>query len=107
MIADCGNAIEARLFSECIRMAPADRAWQGPYPLHEVATLRQAAGFDPIGTFPRIKADEFPVHHPVADACQSYRLWCEAEDRIRSNKNRNVWLSWIVALLLIVVMFKW
>jgi hypothetical protein len=79
VLADCGNSIEARLFSECVNLDRKERNWQAPYPLHEIGTLRMAAGFDPTGTFSRDNEDEKPVHHPVADACQSYRLWREAE----------------------------
>ena len=48
-----------------------------PYPLIDVASVRLAAGFDPIGTEPRLRNEE-PAHNPLADARQSARLLLEA-----------------------------
>ena len=52
--------------------------WQvWPRPLHDVATARAAAGFNPLATEPRLPGEDRP-HHPMADARQSARLFIEA-----------------------------
>lgn len=73
MVADCGWPVEARFLAACIDDDPAERAWAGPYPLHELASLRLAAGLDPLGSSARHN-DELPEHDPLADARQSARL---------------------------------
>jgi hypothetical protein len=78
LAADCAWPVEARFLAACVDdRGGADREWQGPYPLHEIASFRAAAGFDPLGTFNRLPA-ELPVHDPLADARQSARLMIEA-----------------------------
>jgi hypothetical protein len=52
-------------------------AGDGPYPLVDVASVRLAAGLDPLGAYDRT-AGELPVHNPLADARQSARLLLEA-----------------------------
>ena len=69
VVADCGWPVEAGLLSACVADDPA-RAFAGPYPLHEVASLLFAAGLDPLAThgdevLPG-RSDE--KHHPVYDA---------------------------------------
>jgi len=86
VVADCGWPVEAGLFSECVRDAPR-RSGEGPYPLHEVATLLLAAGMDPLGVYDELcpKDDTFsklPRHHPVRDALQSAGCALEAIRRI-------------------------
>jgi hypothetical protein len=77
LVADCAWPVEARFLAACVDDDPLIRNWGGPYPLHDVATMRLAAGFDPQLTMER-RDDELPVHHPLADARQSARLWVEA-----------------------------
>jgi hypothetical protein len=77
LVADCAWPVEARFLAACVDDVPADREWQGPYPLHEVATARLLAGFDPLATVDRLPS-ELPAHNPLADARQSARLWLEA-----------------------------
>lgn len=77
LVADCAWPVEARFLAACIDMDPEGRRWQGPYPLHDVATARLAAGFDPLATVDRLPSEE-PKHDPLADARQSARLWLEA-----------------------------
>lgn len=81
LVADCAWPVEARFLAACIDDDPSQREWVGPYPLHEVATARLLAGFDPLATVERF-ANELPQHHPLADARQSARLWLEAWHRL-------------------------
>ena len=85
--ADCAWPVEARFFAAMIDDArrwptdqpdegdgvlrPSPRNWQGPYPLHEIATLRALVGSllpDPV-----YLPDELPIHHPMMDARRSAR----------------------------------
>lgn len=70
--ADCGWPVEARFLARCVDDKPVERTWQGPYPLHEIATAILLAGGDPLARTPRL-ADELPEHNPLADARQSAR----------------------------------
>jgi hypothetical protein len=71
--ADCAWPVEARFLISCVEMDLPANEWNGPYPLHEIATLALARGLDPIGTFDRLP-DELPAHHPLNDARQSARI---------------------------------
>lgn len=77
LVADCAWPVEARFLAACVDDNPISRAWQGPYPLHDVATARLAAGLDPLATIERLPG-EGPKHCPLADARQSARLFLEA-----------------------------
>ena len=77
LVADCAWPVEARFLAACVDDDPGVRTWQGPYPLHDVATARLMAGFDPLATVERLPR-ELPQHDPLADARQSARLWLEA-----------------------------
>lgn len=87
LAADCPWPVEARFLAACVDdarpkyrgPAPDDgpRGFGGPYPLIDVASVRLAAGFDPLATVDRLP-DELPVHDPLADARQSARLLIEA-----------------------------
>jgi hypothetical protein len=79
--ADCCWPVEARFLAACVDDKPKSRRWDGPYPLHDVATLRFAAGLDPLDYSERLP-EELPAHNPLADARQSARLLVEALDRI-------------------------
>lgn len=75
--ADCCWPVEARFLATCVDDSPTEREREGPYPLHDVATLRLAAGFDPLATVERLP-NELPQHDPLADSRQSARLLIEA-----------------------------
>lgn len=77
MAVECGWPVEARFLEDCIKDNPRERNWQGPYPLHEIATYMLAAGMDPMATYER-KENELPAHEPLADARLSARLLFEA-----------------------------
>ncbi len=63
----------AALLSACIGDDPEARAFQGPYPLHEVASFLYAAGYDPMGSYAEaLLPSSLPrPHHPVWDALVS------------------------------------
>jgi hypothetical protein len=82
LVADCPWPVEARFLAECVDWALAKRFWEGPYPLIDVASVRLAAGFDPLATVDRLP-NELPIHDPLADARQSARLLIEALNAVR------------------------
>ena len=73
LVADCGWPVEARFLAACVDDDHTERAWQGPYPMHEAASFLEAAGMDCLGTYER-EENEMPVHDPLADARQTGRL---------------------------------
>lgn len=79
--ADCCWPVEARFLAACVDDRLEERQWEGPYPLHDIATLRLAAGFDPLATVDRLPG-ELPAHNPLADARQSARLLIEALNKL-------------------------
>lgn len=76
LFADCQWPVEARFLHACVEGNLEERNWNGPYPLHDIATVLLCKGKDPTGTFPRFK-DELPVHNPLCDARQSARILIE------------------------------
>lgn len=82
MAADCPWPVEANFLNAAITHSKIDREWSGPYPLIDVASIRLAAGFDPLASESRLK-DELPVHNPLTDARQSARLLFEALQKVR------------------------
>lgn len=76
MAVECGWPVEANFLRACIADDPT-RKWNGPYPLHEIASYLSAAGMDPMAKYDRTPM-ELPVHDPLADARQSARLLSEA-----------------------------
>jgi hypothetical protein len=72
VIADCGWPVEARLLDDCVRDEPEARAWKGPYPLHDLATLLVANGLPFDTECEPIVRDVFGVtgaaHNPLWDA---------------------------------------
>ena len=83
LVADCPWPVEANFLRACINDDPTKREWAGPYPLIDVASVRMAAGFDPLATEERINEDELPVHDPLADSYQSARLLVEAIRKLK------------------------
>lgn len=81
MFVECGWPVEAKFLEECIADDPVTRNWQGPYPMHEIATLMLAAGMDPMATYDR-QPQEQPAHDPLADARLSARLLSAAIGRL-------------------------
>jgi hypothetical protein len=86
LVADCAWPVEARFLAACVDDDPEARAWQGPYPLHELASFMAAAGMDPMATRERL-ADE-PQHDPLGDAKQSARLLMRAFAELRKREAR-------------------
>lgn len=81
MAVECGWPVEANFLGSCIADYPS-RQWEGPYPLHEIASFMEIAGMDPMATYPR-SPSELPKHDPYADALQSARLLSEALAKIK------------------------
>lgn len=77
LAADVAWPVEARFLAACVDDNPAERDWDGPYPLIDIASIRLAAGLDPLAVVERLP-NELPVHNPLADARQSARLLIEA-----------------------------
>jgi hypothetical protein len=77
LVADCCWPVEARFLAACVDDDPQAREWEGPYPLHDLASVLLALGRDPLATNERMPG-ELPVHHPLADALQSARLLLDA-----------------------------
>lgn len=77
LVADCAWPVEARFLCACVDDDPEAREWLGPYPLLDFGSVALALGADPTAAYLR-KENEFPVHHPLADARQSARLLIEA-----------------------------
>lgn len=76
MAADVPWPVEARFMAACVDHDEADRGLM-PYPMVDVASVRLAAGLDPLDTSPRLEG-ETPAHNPLADARQSARLLVDA-----------------------------
>ncbi len=77
LVADCAWPVEAHFLAQCVKLNHKEREWQGPYPLHDLASVMLALGRDPLATSDRLP-DELPAHHPLHDARQSARLLIEA-----------------------------
>lgn len=76
LVADCAWPVEARFLAACVDDDPVARNWEGPYPLHDLASVLLAAGKDPLATAERLPI-ELPAHDPVNDAMQSARILVE------------------------------
>jgi hypothetical protein len=77
LVADCCWPVEARFLAQCVDDRPLEREWQGPYPLHDLASVLLARGLDPLAKRQRLPAEK-PEHDPLCDAKQSARLLVEA-----------------------------
>ena len=75
-VADCGFPVEAGLFSRAIGRNLPKRRWDGPYPLHEIATFTLAAGFDSSTLTKR--ENEKMEHNPLHDSRFSARIFLES-----------------------------
>jgi hypothetical protein len=81
MFVECGWPVEAAFLEACIKDQPSTRNWDGPYPMHEIASIMLAAGMDPMATYER-REDELPAHEPLADSRLSARLLFEALEKL-------------------------
>lgn len=73
MFAECAWPVEAKFLAMCVGVNYPDSKWDGPYPLHDVASVMFAKDMDPMATYLR-EPNELPAHDPLADARQSARL---------------------------------
>ena len=81
MFVECGWPVEAAFLEACIDDDPEVRNWEGPYPMHEIASFIAASGLDPMATYERME-NELPSHEPLADARQSARMLFDALDKL-------------------------
>lgn len=82
IVADVAWPVEANFLRQCVLDHPAERKWEGPYPLLDSATVLWAAGMDPLKLYPRQKGEE-KQHDPLHDARQSARLFMEAVRKLK------------------------
>jgi len=83
LVADCAWPVEARFMALAVEDDIGEREWNGPYPLHDLASMLLALGRDPLTPTQRL-ADELPAHHPLMDARQSARQLVEALGTVRA-----------------------
>lgn len=77
LVADVAWPVEARFLAACIDDDPTVRAWQGPYPLHELTSIAMAMGADVEQLWRDRRDIELPKHDPLNDARQSARILVE------------------------------
>lgn len=77
LFADCAWPVEARFLAACVDDDPVSREWEGPYPLHDIASYTMPLGNDPTATHERLP-EELPIHNPLRDARQSARILFES-----------------------------
>ncbi len=73
LTADCAWPVETNFLSACVRAKPEERAWEGPYPLLDLANVVTTLSGDATKLSER-HADELPAHHPLMDTRQSARV---------------------------------
>lgn len=73
MAVECGWPVEARFLAKCIEQDFPKRNFEGPYPLHEIASYMAAAGMNPMGKYDRTPS-EAREHDPLCDSRLSARL---------------------------------
>lgn len=75
-VADVGTPVEAGLFRACVELDPDSRTFQGPYPLHELATALRMAGMDPdLDRRVALRRMDLVPHNPVDDALGAALMW--------------------------------
>lgn len=80
-IADIGAPVESAFMKQCVMDYIENREFNGPYPLHEVATTLEAAGIDPdIKREEFIGEDEDKKHNPCHDAKVSAKCYLKAKE---------------------------
>lgn len=72
LVADCCWPVESRFLAACINDSPRVRKWEGPYPLHDLASMFLMAGMDPTGS--HWEESDGRRHDPLNDARQSARM---------------------------------
>jgi hypothetical protein len=82
MFADCCVPVESNFLAACKADAPQEREWQGPYPLHDVASVLLAKGLDPHLDRLAFAVGEddthpFRQHNPCDDAEISAIVLCK------------------------------
>lgn len=76
LVADCAWPVEANFLAACVKDNPLERECQGPYPLHDTASILLAYNADPLQNYERLP-HELPAHHPLCDCRHSARIMYE------------------------------
>lgn len=76
--ADVGSPVESNFFRKCIEDDLGGRQWDGPYPLHEVASVLLTKGIDPDVSRTEFTGYEGTPHNPVYDSIASYKTLIKA-----------------------------
>lgn len=90
VIAHCGTPVEAGLFRRCVERDRASRQWNGPFPLHELASLLLAVGENPTSADEYVRTHGLTVpfagvaHHPMYDAAVAAVVWEHVMTRVVS-----------------------
>lgn len=81
VVAHIGHPVETGFFRTCVADDSFQRMWDGPFPLHEVATALRLAGEEPISVDAYIGKHGLTVpfdgstHHPMYDAHAAAVVW--------------------------------
>lgn len=82
-IVDIGSPVESNLFRKCVEKDLDNRLFQGPYPLHEVATMLLANNIDPDidrKSYTKDILNYTPSrHNPLDDARMSLATWLKCQ----------------------------
>lgn len=89
-IAHVASPVESGLFRRCVERAPAERTFNGPFPLDELATLLVAVGENPTSADEYVRKHGLSVqfegatHHPLYDALVAAVVWEHVLARLTS-----------------------
>lgn len=73
--ADYGSPVESGLFRSCVLLAEEERAFLGPYPLHDVASALVARGYNPdMDRVENSGLTDLQRHNPVDDCRASIAI---------------------------------
>lgn len=100
VVADCGWPVETGLLSACVADDP-ERAFQGPYPLHEVATMLAACGKDPMASYEDLlmPSHGHSKHDPVYDAHLSALIaWTARATLVVTGERSDMASTWGLAV---------
>jgi hypothetical protein len=84
MVADCQFPVEANFLLDVCHHVNVTIS-NSPYPVLDVNSALLAAGLDPLGTYER-RPNETPEHHPLGDSRQSARMFIEALNETKADR---------------------
>lgn len=74
-VADVAFPAEARLFEKCVKAEPSQRAYLGPYPLYDLATMLEAHGIDFDTDRRKLSGMELCRHDAMDDVRMMAAIW--------------------------------